>query len=110
MRAKCAKMSEISKKQRLDRKLAGNEIIVQDMTEEEYSSLMNESVLLQTEVLYSVIAGAASTTRTQFTHINTACEQCDEAESVTRKFERCERCNIVYHRTCLQPQIQLPPG
>jgi len=56
------------------------------------------------------IAGAASTTRTQFTHSNTACEQCDEAESDTRKFERCERCNIVYHRTCLQPQIQLPPG
>ena len=60
--------------------------------------------------MYTVIAGAASTTRTQFTHSNTACEQCDEAESDTRKFERCERCNIVYHRTCLQPQIQLPPG
>ena len=60
--------------------------------------------------MYTVLAGAASTTRTQFTHSNTACEQCDEAESGTLKFERCERCNIVYHRTCLQPQIQLPPG
>ena len=50
--------------------------------------------------MYTVIAGAASTTRTQFTHTNAACEQCDEAESDTRKFERCERCNIVYNRTC----------
>jgi len=43
-------MNEIYKKQRLDRKLAENEEIVEDMTEEEYSSLMNESVLLQTGV------------------------------------------------------------
>jgi len=50
MRAKIAKMCESNKKQRVDRKRAENEIIVEDMTEEEYSSLMNESVLLQTEV------------------------------------------------------------
>lgn len=50
VRAKCAKMRESSKKQRLDRKPAENEVIVEDMTEEEYSSLMNESVILQTEV------------------------------------------------------------
>ena len=50
MRAKIAKMCESNKKQRVDRKRAENEIIVEDMTEEEYSSLMNESVLLQTKV------------------------------------------------------------
>ena len=50
MRAHCAKMNKIYKEQRLDRKLAENEEIVEDMTEEEYSSLMNESVFLQTEV------------------------------------------------------------
>ena len=59
---------------------------------------------------YTVIAGVSSTPRTQFTHSNSKCEQCEEEQSATRIFERCERCNIVYHRTCVQPQVQFAPG
>ena len=54
--------------------------------------------------LYTVLPGAKSTTRTQFTRSNTKCDACELEESATRIFERCERCNIVYHRSCLEPQ------
>lgn len=57
---------------------------------------------------FTVIPHAVSTDRTQFAHSNTLCDQCEEGETDVRRFERCERCNIVYHRTCLEPQPQFP--
>ncbi len=55
---------------------------------------------------YIIVHNVQSTPHTRFSHSNTQCEQCNEEESEERKFEHCERCNYVYHRTCLEPQPQ----
>ena len=55
---------------------------------------------------YTVVNGVASTPHTRYSRSNTICEQCNKGESDERPFERCERCNLVYHRTCLEPQPQ----
>lgn len=53
---------------------------------------------------YTVIAGGVSTDRTRYSTSNIECEQCDKKATIKRPFEHCERCNIVYHRSCLEPQ------
>jgi hypothetical protein len=53
---------------------------------------------------YKVIAGGLSTARTRYSTTNTECEQCSGEATKERPFEHCERCNIVYHRSCLEPQ------
>jgi hypothetical protein len=55
---------------------------------------------------YTVVNGVASTPHTRYSRSNTICEQCNKGESDERPFERCERCNLVYRRTCLEPQPQ----
>ena len=55
---------------------------------------------------YTVVNGVASTPHTRYSRSNTICEQCNKGESDERPFERCQRCNLVYHRTCLEPQPQ----
>ena len=55
---------------------------------------------------YVVIPDLESTDRTRYSSSNTVCTVCDQEESEARPFERCERCNIVYHRKCLEPQPQ----
>jgi hypothetical protein len=55
---------------------------------------------------FVVIPGLESTDRTRFSNSNTVCAVCDQEESEVRPFERCERCNIVYYRKCLEPQPQ----
>ena len=53
---------------------------------------------------YTVIAGGVSTDRTRYSTSNIECEQYDKKATIKRPFEHCERCNIVYHRSCLEPQ------
>jgi hypothetical protein len=55
---------------------------------------------------YVVIPGLESTDHTRFSNSNTVCTVCDQEESEARPLERCERCNIVYHRKCLEPLPQ----
>ena len=55
---------------------------------------------------YVMIPELESTDRTRFSNGNTVCTVCDQEESEVRPFERCERCHIVYHRKCLEPQPQ----
>ena len=54
--------------------------------------------------VYTVIAGGVSTDRTRYSISNIKCEQCEKKATIKRPFEHCERCNIVYHRSCLEPQ------